>query len=735
MAAFSTIGFIIPSLTSGGAERVVAVLAQALANDFKVHILTRNGAAQHYAVPGVQIHGIELSYTGIMAAVEGLKLDLILDHFHWDQAHVRLMSEIADAGVKIVLTEHNAYHYPLFQSARDTKPGYEKWFEDRYEHYGKFAAVTVLNQDTFHYFSRRLDNVRKVQNPLPALTSRRCDPASHRILTVSHYRKRAKRLDLMYQVFARVRAKDSAADLTVLGDYDWLQDHYYRLAAGLGDIAIETPGRTSFVDQYFDRSSVFALTSEIEGQPMVLLEAALHAMPQVAFDMPGLQDQLVHGETGFLVPYGDCDAFGDAVTSLIGDQALQRRMGASARDLVQRDFNLPTVLAVWRDLISEIADKGRVTSIRDKLPTALVKADGLWQDHWARIARHDEVSVVPKISFLVPVYGTEEVLGRCLRSIQTQTLTEFECIILDDASPGDVGAVVRATVADDARFRIVKHASNRGLYQARSSAAEVARGLYLAHVDSDDYIHTKFAEIMFAEAVTTGSEIVECQAVELHEDGRPIRFNEIRQDGPIDGDQAARAFFNNSLRNVMWNKIYSRDLWQRVAGHNTIDVGLSINEDLLRNSLIFPECRRYSSVRDCLYYYCRRPTSVVKGGDLTRLKAKLKDIEFAYSTAKTHQDQPGQAATWRKLDRRRIEDVQWYVAEYLARHDFAHLQDELRAMGDRIDPNFVVLLHMVQARSDQKLHHAKLAKDWNWERARANRLEAKLSDLRNLLEK
>lgn len=118
---------------------------------------------------------------------------------------------------------------------------------------------------------------------------------------------------------------------------------------------------------------------------------------------------------------------------------------------------------------------------------------------------------------------------------------------------------------------------------------------------------------MFEEAMTTGAEIVECQAVELHPDGRPIRFNAVTREGPLDGDAANRALINDSLRHVVWNKIYARSLWNRVPDHADIDIGLSITEDLLRNSLIFPHCRRYSSVRDCLYFYCRRPTSVVKG--------------------------------------------------------------------------------------------------------------------------
>jgi glycosyltransferase involved in cell wall biosynthesis len=735
LAEISTIGFVIPSLTSGGAERVVAVLAEALAKDFSVHVLVEEGAAQHYAVKGVTVHGINFTTEGILAAVGRLQLDLLMDHYHWDQDHVRVMAEVADAGVPVVLTEHNAYHYPLFQWARDVKDGYENWFDERYAFYRKFAAVTVLNEEAFRFFSQHLNNVRKVQNPAPNLASRRADLGSRRILTVSHFRKRAKRLDLMYQMFGKVSSRVPDASLTILGDYDWVQDHYCRKAAGPGEFQIETPGRTSLVDRYYDRAALFALTSEIEGQPMVLLEAALHGIPQVAFDLPGLRDQIVHGETGLLVPFGDTDAFADAVVGLIGDERRLAEMGGAGRALMLKEFSIDRVAGLWRELIAEIATKGRITSKKAKLPGGTVLRDAEWRGFWQNAARRGDPSLVPKISFLVPVYGTEEVLGRCLRSIQSQTLTEFECIVVDDASPGNVQEVVKSTVGDDARFRVIEHSRNRGLYQARSTAADAARGLYFAHVDSDDYIHPEFARVMFTEAITTGSEIVECEAVELREDGRPIRFNEVKKDGPVDGDQAAQAFFNNSLRNVVWNKIYARDLWRRVPEHASIDVGLSICEDLLRNSFLFPECRRYSSVADCMYFYCRRPDSVVKGGDLARLLVKLKEVEVSYGIAKSRQGAPDQAVYWRKLDDRRIEDVQWYIAEYLERHDFAGVQEELRQMGDKIDPMVSVAMTMVKKRSELKADNARMAKLQKFEQNRAIHLEMRLTELRQMFEK
>ncbi|MDZ7908637.1 MAG: glycosyltransferase [Gemmobacter sp.] len=676
----SVVALIIPNLSSGGAERVVACLAQALAEHYDTHIFIRPGGGREYQVGHVPIHEVDFTAAALRERIGALNVDVVLDHFHWDMGHVKMMSELADAGVRIVLSEHNAYHYPLFQGACG-KPGYDSWFSQRYAHYRKFAGVTLLNDDTLQYFARHLDNVVRIENPVPyappepAWAERRT--MAPKILNVSHFGKTAKRLDLLYKVFAQVGPAVPDSTLVILGSYNWLQDQYYRQASGVDGDRVMCFGRSGVVAHHYEEASVFALTSEIEGQPMVLLEAAAHGVPQVAFDLPGLRDQVIDGETGFLVPFNDVDAFAERVTRLLRDPELAQRMGQAARSFVQQKFAVDRVVELWRAVIDQVIAHGRLPATPAAVSAPLAAADARWQAYWKDAARHATAALPPKISFLVPVHGTEEVLGRCLDSIRSQSLQEFECIIIDDASPGDVPQIVRQSVGNDGRFRVIRHVRNRGLYQARTTAAAAASGLFLAHVDSDDYLHPQFAAMLFAEAITTGAEIVECRATELDCVGRPIRFNTMSVEGPLDGDRAACVFFNNGMPGVLWNKIYSRDLWNRVPGHDQVDNGLTICEDLLRNSLLFPHCRRYSSVPDCLYYYCRRPTSVVRGGDLDRLKAKLRDVSFSYAMALDRLTSADMPAARAKLEKRRAADIGWYIAEFTQRNSLSALWPDM----------------------------------------------------------
>ena len=722
--------FIIPTLASGGAERVVTILATSLSADFETYIFVQPGAIRPAHLPGVTLHEVPFTPDDLRAAINRLQIDLVFDHYHWDKDHVRLMADLADEGTKIVLTEHNAFHYPLFQWARDRKAGYQDWFGDRYSTYRRFAGVTVLTDDAFEAFGPHLDNVRKVANPLPDGAWPKANLTEPMVLNISHFRKRAKRLDLLYDAMGKVQKQVTAARLTILGDYDWQEDQWLRQAYGLRDGHIACLGRSQRVGDYYQKATAFALTSDIEGQPMVLLEAAMHGVPQVAFDLPGLRDQIVDGETGFLVPFGDTGAFADRLVQLLTNPMQAAKMGKAARAFVAERFCLHRIRQAWLDIIAEIDRTGRLTNVCQPVSPPVAQSHATWTAYWQSAAVFAQ-GQRPKVSFIVPVFGTEDLLGRCLRSIKNQSLQEFDCIVVDDASTGDVAAAVAAAVGDDGRFSLVRHAQNRGLYQARTTGAQQARGLYLAHIDSDDYIHPDFATIMFAEAMTTGAEIVECQAVELHPDGRPIRFNTANRDGPLDGDAANRAFVNESLRNVVWNKIYARSLWDRVPDHTDIDVGLSITEDLLRNSLIFPHCRRYSFVRDCLYFYCRRPTSLAKGGDMARLFDKLRDLDFSYSIAAKSQDGPDAAALTDRLEERRAKDLNWYIGEFVSRQTPDTLRAELRRHKDKIDPYFRDLISISAQLNSLKRDYKKRTEEWLWERRRAERLQSTMHDIKS----
>jgi CDP-glycerol glycerophosphotransferase len=92
---------------------------------------------------------------------------------------------------------------------------------------------------------------------------------------------------------------------------------------------------------------------------------------------------------------------------------------------------------------------------------------------------------VPRISVVVPIYDVEPYLDDCLRSLQAQTATDLEVVMVDDGSH-DAGPDIAARYAEtDPRFRLIRQA-NGGLGRARNVATEAASGELLTFVDSDD---------------------------------------------------------------------------------------------------------------------------------------------------------------------------------------------------------------------------------------------------------
>jgi len=117
----------------------------------------------------------------------------------------------------------------------------------------------------------------------------------------------------------------------------------------------------------------------------------------------------------------------------------------------------------------------------------------------------------PVVSVIVPSYNKPEYLPECLRSIQNQTFTEWECIVVSDGSPRV--EEIRAAVAsmNDPRFRLVEHERNRGPAAARNTGAKAARGDWLLCVDEDDAVAPECVEVLLSTALTRGVDLVHPQ--------------------------------------------------------------------------------------------------------------------------------------------------------------------------------------------------------------------------------
>jgi glycosyltransferase involved in cell wall biosynthesis len=92
---------------------------------------------------------------------------------------------------------------------------------------------------------------------------------------------------------------------------------------------------------------------------------------------------------------------------------------------------------------------------------------------------------LPTISILMPAYNREKFIAESIRSVLAQSFTDYELILIDDGS-SDKTIEVASKFKSDPRVRIVKNEKNLGIPRTRNKALGLARGKYIAPLDSDD---------------------------------------------------------------------------------------------------------------------------------------------------------------------------------------------------------------------------------------------------------
>ena len=165
-----------------------------------------------------------------------------------------------------------------------------------------------------------------------------------------------------------------------------------------------------------------------------------------------------------------------------------------------------------------------------------------------------------KVSVIVPVYNNEKFLRKCLDSIANQTLEEIEIICIDDGSSDNSLEILNSYKSNDERFRIMSQ-SNSGAAVARNSGLKVAKGDYVAFVDSDDWLELNALERLYENAVSNGSDLVLFDSVEHHPDNKLKERCYIKNDTIKDHNNFTfnYRYQNNFVMNgylVVWSKFH-----------------------------------------------------------------------------------------------------------------------------------------------------------------------------------
>jgi succinoglycan biosynthesis protein ExoO len=223
-------------------------------------------------------------------------------------------------------------------------------------------------------------------------------------------------------------------------------------------------------------------------------------------------------------------------------------------------------------------------------------------------------AVTPAISLAMANYNGARHLADAVASTQRQTLTDWELILVDDASTDDSVAIAGALAQADPRIRVLAQARNRGPAAARNRALDAARGAWIAVVDSDDVMLPGRLEGLVA--------LAEAEGVEIVADDQLICGPDLGPGRPFMGKAMARRLARVDLKTFIdTSRPYSRrpdlgflkplirrDLIERSGVR--YDEGLRVGEDFHFLAALMAAGGRLAVAPEALYLYRKHSASI-----------------------------------------------------------------------------------------------------------------------------
>ena len=167
------------------------------------------------------------------------------------------------------------------------------------------------------------------------------------------------------------------------------------------------------------------------------------------------------------------------------------------------------------------------------------------------------------VSILVPVYGVEDYIERCSRSLFEQTYKNIEYIFVNDSTKDNsidiLCDIIKQYPQIKDKIKIINHERNIGLSGARITALKHSSGKYISWVDSDDYVEPDMIERMVKKVVETGADIVTCNTI-VHYNGYEDKLI-TPQD--IDSMEMVLLMLQKKIPVSVWARLIKKELYTK----------------------------------------------------------------------------------------------------------------------------------------------------------------------------
>ena len=216
----------------------------------------------------------------------------------------------------------------------------------------------------------------------------------------------------------------------------------------------------------------------------------------------------------------------------------------------------------------------------------------------------------PLVSIIVPVYNGEKTIERCLRSIQNQSYSNIEVLVVNDGSSDHTERIIRKYVQRDSRFRYIEK-ENSGVSDSRNVAMAEAKGDYFQFVDGDDWLVKQATEEFVNTALTYGCDMVISDFYRVC--GRRIYTKGHIDAGPVITRMKYAEYMMEAPANfyygVLWNKFFRADIIRTFA--LKCSTQLDWCEDFQFNLEYLQYVGKVGVIRKPLYYYVKTKGSLV----------------------------------------------------------------------------------------------------------------------------
>ena len=235
----------------------------------------------------------------------------------------------------------------------------------------------------------------------------------------------------------------------------------------------------------------------------------------------------------------------------------------------------------------------------------------------------------PLVSIIVPAYNAERTIERCLHSIELQTWTNFEAIIVNDGSTDHTEKIIRKYSERDPRFHLLNR-KNAGVSASRNAGMSAAHGEFFQFVDSDDWIVREAAETFVRSYLLSRADLSVCDFYRV--EGPEVR---IKGDISTEGYVTRRVYANEMMKapanfyyGVMWNKFYRASI---IRKHKLrFPKELDWCEDFQFNMEYLQYVNGVYVILEPMYYYVKTKGSLVDTKVNFPATVRTKRILFDY---------------------------------------------------------------------------------------------------------